>query len=102
MTSWLTSVANAKGDAKPVYNNSTSPIELNWPNIEIPLLLLPASTTVYASNGSETMYMLQMDKYLEKCTNVIKEMYIIIGDHGFVTVALEEVAFSIQAFLQKI
>lgn len=77
-TSWLTSKAGS--DPKPYPN---SQIDLNWPNIGVPLLVMPANQTV--SNGQYAkMYLEQAQKYLEKCGSATKRLTVMAGDHAYV------------------
>lgn len=86
-TEWLTNHSNL---TIVPYPNST--IALNWPDIEVPLLIMPASSTVNSSEKYGPMYMKQCDKYLEKCTNAKKKIKVMDGDHGFVLKSPEKVA----------
>ncbi len=61
-----------------------SMIPLNWPNIDVPLLILPAKNTVNGTDKYSNMYNIQCQKFLDKCTNVNKQIIVMEGDHGYV------------------
>lgn len=77
-TTWLTSKA---GNATKPYPDSK--IQLNWPDIGVPLLIMPANNTV-SSGQYQNIYWKQCQKYLQKCTAGSKEIKLMEGDHGFV------------------
>ena len=78
-TPWLTESAGADQIPYPISN-----IPLNWPNIDVPLLILPAKATVNGTDKYSEMYYIQCQKYLAKCANANKQMVMMDGDHGFV------------------
>ena len=78
----------AGNDTKPYPN---SPINLNWPNIDVPLLVMVADQTVAGGSSSE-VYMRQAQKYLDKCTNTKKDLIVMKGAHDFVLNSPNQVA----------
>lgn len=91
-TQWLT---NAAGSNTKPYPNAS--LYINWPDIVVPLLILPAKDTLEKGQYSP-IYVTQVQKYLDKCTNVNKNKVIMDGDHGFVLVIPDQVSATINTF----
>lgn len=76
ITKWLTKIANDRGDVKPYPSSS-----LNWPNITVPLLIMPANKTVSDATSGH-MYYQQCQKYQSKATSATID--ILPGEHSIV------------------
>jgi len=72
----------AAGSSTKPYPSSA--INLNWPDISVPLLVLPAKDTVSKDDKYSPAYLTQCQKYIDKCTSANKQLTPIEGDHGFV------------------
>lgn len=95
-TNWLTQSAGS--DVKPYPD---SKINLNWPDIDVPLLVMPANATVSIGDYSK-MYIEQSQKYIDKCTSPTKNLMIIQGDHGYVLEHAGVVAVKIDEFFKPL
>jgi pimeloyl-ACP methyl ester carboxylesterase len=78
LTSFLTKLGDDSKAAKPY---PFAKVNLNWPDVTVPLLLMPANSTVYDPN-SGNQYMTQMEKYQTKATNAIIDT--LPGTHSIV------------------
>ena len=96
-TDWLTQNAGSSPFPYP-----TASIPLNWPDITVPLLVLPANDTLYGGSQCCTMYLTQSQKYISKCTNPKKLMQIMPGKHEFVLETPATVADHINNFFSSL
>lgn len=79
LTTYLTKLGDDAGAQRPYVG---AKVDLNWPNITVPLLLMPANDTI-TNPSSSNYYLLQMTKYQSKATT--STMSILPGNHGIVT-----------------
>lgn len=79
-TQELADIGKQTGSPLPYPN---AKIYLNWPDIKVPLLVMPANNTI----SGAVQYKTQSEKYIEKCTSSIKKLEVIEGAHDFVTIS---------------
>lgn len=76
-TEFLTKLGDDAGAPKPYPG---AKINLNWPDITVPLLIMPANSTV--SDTKNPQYLTQVQKYQTKATSAT--ISILPGNHGIV------------------
>ncbi len=62
---------------------------------------MPANNTITSGDYS-AMYAKQVQKYMDKCTNVNKIVQIMAGDHSFALKIPSQVAALVQAFFSPL
>jgi hypothetical protein len=77
LTTLLTDLGDKQNPSNRPYPDAK--VALNWPNITVPLLIMPANATI---NGTGNFYITQCQKYLSKSTS--GQMMILPGEHGIV------------------
>lgn len=76
LTKFLTDLGDKQNPNNRPYPNAT--VSLNWPNITVPLLIMPANSTTSTNN----IYGTQIQKYLAKSTSGV--IQVLPGEHSIV------------------
>lgn len=76
LTKWLSDLGDKENPNNRPYPNAT--VALSWPNITVPLLVMPANSTV--KDGG--MYWNQAQKYKDRATSA--HLVVLPGEHDVV------------------